>query len=42
MVVVLGIKGMPADKVTGLIIIKADLGTSKEQLIVKALVNSRA
>jgi hypothetical protein len=42
MVVVLGIKEMPADKVIGLIIIEADLGMSKEQLMVKALINSRA
>jgi hypothetical protein len=41
-VVVLGIKEMPADKVTGLIIIEADLGMSKEWLMVKALVNSGA
>jgi hypothetical protein len=39
---VLGIKETLADKVTGLIIIEADLGTSKEQLMVKALINSRA
>jgi hypothetical protein len=41
-VVALGIKETPADKVTGLIIIEADLGISKEQLTVKALINSRA
>jgi hypothetical protein len=42
MAVVLSIKETPVDKVIGLIIIEADLGMSKEQLIVKALINSRA
>jgi hypothetical protein len=41
-VAALGIKEMLADKVTGLIIIEADLGMSKEQLIVKALIDSGA
>ena len=41
-VTVLGIKELLTDKITGLIIIDTDLGTFKEQLTVKALVNSRA
>jgi hypothetical protein len=41
-VIALGIKETLVDKVTGLIIIEVDLGMSKEQLMVKALINSGA